>query len=619
MNSESTSSLASWLATLVGVGAILAIFHFYPLRDMTPVPLGVMAGLLSWLVYQYLEPIVLVRRHAFLAAVAADGSLVRRILWKGSLLKIGLAFAAGLAGLLALLLNSRMGGYERIILWSSLPAFVVILAWARRTLGNQFEPQYRFAFSLRAAYWLTLVLMVLALVAWQIFLVEVPVTSHLEMQEVLAQAFAAASSESTVSLVGWLLGIDAGVSAAGWHLMQVTSAEALGSRWAYLAGCAIFLGWSALKFGTIWLVLLGIITLAFRQRMPAGTVTLRAASRRAVVAIGVALLVAFAGMNMIQVDTGPVASAVQNLVHWRDRALATVDPCLEIRGRERRAVSEAAARELDALQGELERRIIRIVHQRIEAAYASAEQGVDEFLDWNFSLEGQYAQLGYLAASATASGTFEVFMAKAIDERVHAHLSPGLEELGGDLESEFAGAIKRGYHQHHAFLAQLLEQTECIELPNRTVSLDDYMNKSLVGAGAGAGVLSARTANQLGAKMVGRSALKRVIAGVTTRAATRTASTIKGGLIGLACGPVAPVCIVAIAGAAWIGTDLLINAADEALNRDDMRADMLGVLSQEKDALNHDLVAAYLDASQAAFDEMEQYQAARFNIYRDGG
>jgi hypothetical protein len=119
--------------------------------------------------------------------------------------------------------------------------------------------------------------------------------------------------------------------------------------------------------------------------------------------------------------------------------------------------------------------------------------------------------------------------------------------------------------------------------------------------------------------MVGRSALKRVIAGVTTRAATRTASTIKGGLIGLACGPVAPVCIVAIASAAWIGTDLLINAADEALNRDDMRADMLGVRSQQKDALNHDLVAAHLDASQAAFDEMQQYQAARFNVYRDGG
>ena len=68
MNSESTSGLASWLATVVGVGAVLAMFHFHPLRDMPPVSLGMMAGLLSWLVYQYLEPIALVRRHAFLYA-----------------------------------------------------------------------------------------------------------------------------------------------------------------------------------------------------------------------------------------------------------------------------------------------------------------------------------------------------------------------------------------------------------------------------------------------------------------------------------------------------------------------------------------------------------------------
>ena len=65
MNSESTSSLPSWLDTVVGVGAVLAILHFYPLRDMNRVSLGMMAGLLSWLVYQCLQPIVLVLRHAF--------------------------------------------------------------------------------------------------------------------------------------------------------------------------------------------------------------------------------------------------------------------------------------------------------------------------------------------------------------------------------------------------------------------------------------------------------------------------------------------------------------------------------------------------------------------------
>jgi len=62
-----------------------------------------------------------------------------------------------------------------------------------------------------------------------------------------------------------------------------------------------------------------------------------------------------------------------------------------------------------------------------------------------------------------------------------------------------------------------------------------------------------------------------------------------------------------------------INTIDEALYRDEMRAEMLAELDAARALLKEQLRAAYLEASEQVFHNVHEYQAAQFNIYRDGG
>jgi hypothetical protein len=56
---------------------------------------------------------------------------------------------------------------------------------------------------------------------------------------------------------------------------------------------------------------------------------------------------------------------------------------------------------------------------------------------------------------------------------------------------------------------------------------------------------------------------------------------------------------------------------DESLNREQMRADMMAVLAEDRAAVRADLKDAYARAARQVFADIEDYQQRRFNINRD--
>jgi hypothetical protein len=605
---------SAWRA-LIGVALMLAVLRLFLLSTLGPAAVVLAVVGLGWLAYQFLEPLALVVRRAFLREVCKADSGWRRFFWNASILRAGLAFCTLVTAALALMTVDALADYEWTLLVASVPAFGLVFLCVDRCFGPHWQDRHRSRLGMWAAYAITLILLVGAIVAWQIFKVEVPVTTYLAWHEVLTQAFTLKAAEAATPQVGWLLGLNAAASDGAWHLMQTARVEGDSGRWVYWGGCAILLAWSAMKLGSVWLVLLGTMVLASRscasQAEEPGQGVPNAVF---IVVLGLMLF----GLPRFAVFDRPAsawrASTVVDTSNW-----PAPDPCAELRFRQRREVSQRALHELDSQNSELDARMLALVDRRVDVAFAPVEGAVDRFLDWNFSIEGQYAQLAYLAASAASSSTFDGYIASQVDSHVYAVLDPALAQVGEAARLEMARAIEAAYRSQDVLVTRLVEEASCLEVPQPTIRLEDYMQKSLVGAGVGAGTIGTRLANRVGGRMVARNAMKRAMTAVATKGATRTASAAKGGLAGLACGPYAPFCIVGFAAVAWFGTDVVINTIDEALHREDMRAEMLGVLETEKGALKQQLRAAYLEVSAQAFEELREYQAARFNIYRDGG
>jgi hypothetical protein len=592
-----------WLGALAGIALVLGLLRFYPLPRMDLPVLVATVLVLGWLAYQYLEPVRLIRRHAFLAHVTLEQSGFRRWFWNGVLLRFGLALGALVTAAVAVLLTARLASYEWWVIAGSVASFALLLVPVSRYCARQFTPQYRFALALRGTYWINLVLVAATLAVVQVFWVEVPATHHATLRAVAGAAFDAAAGEAAVPQVGWLLGLNAAVTDGIWHLMQVASPAAEGSRWLYVLACGLLLAWSALKLGAVWLVLLGVVSLAARwagsgEHMPGTMAFSRGYGASVLVLLACVVLVA-------QVPPG----SWPRVLPARD-----ADPCAEVLQAEQRAVDEQARRALAGRQARFVANVDARVEARLDEAFALAEAGVERFLDWNFSVAGQYEQLLFMAAAAVGPATFAERVGLKMDEHVTRAMAPALATLGDELEAELGAEIRSAYQGHAGFIDTLLAGTKCMGYSPPALDLEDSMQKSLVGAGAGAGIIAARLGSRVGSKVVGRAAVRRMLAGVATRLGARLATVSQAGSGGALCGPMAPLCVPVIAVTAWLAVDVAINAADEALNRDDMRREMLAVLEAEKLALKAELSGRYAELAARVFRDLEDYQAERFRV-----
>jgi hypothetical protein len=626
MTTQSTSSakrLAKlWLCSLVGFAIALGLLRSYPLSVMGPVTIMVVIILLGWLVYQYLEPVRLMNRHAFLSHVAVEGSRFRKWFWHGTLLRFRLVFSALFTAVLALLLTARLEDHEWLVILGSIPSFLRLLAMVLRLWGQGVAPQYRLAVALRITFWANLVLVALTVALVQVFWFEVPVTRHVPWGELLHGAYMAEYQRAAVPQVGWLLGANAAMSAAVWHAIQLASGVAKGP--AFLLACALAFAWMALKLGAVWLVLLGIVSLVYRQEASGWRVLGDSGASRGYT---VSLLLLF-GVYIVltQINIGglieqtfrepPQAAAAPGTP--RPTPAVEIDPCQNLREQQHLQVSRDASRELTVRQAQFVTDAESLVNARVERAFLGVEAGVESFLDWNFSIKGQYQQLAFLGASVAGSTTFSDFIAQKIDEHVSAVLSPALQSMAEDLGHEVRDGIRQAYRYHEDYVESLFADASCLEIPQPAIALSDYMEKSLVGAGSGAGVLAARMSSSVGSRVVMRTAVRRMLAAVSARLMSRATAATTAGTAGAFCGPFAWICVPALAGLTWIGTDWVINEIDDAMNRDQMRAEMLAVIEVEKGALKAALRSSYEELAVTVFQDIESYQAQRFNVYRDG-
>src|SRR5690554_6600710 len=103
--------------------------------------------------------------------------------------------------------------------------------------------------------------------------------------------------------------------------------------------------------------------------------------------------------------------------------------------------------------------------QRLDQVFALAETGVDNFLDWNFSLRGQYTQLLFMGTAAIGEQSFSDYVSARMDDFIGNSTASGLTEMHGQLQQEFTQDAQALYVSQEQQLESLINEASCLELP----------------------------------------------------------------------------------------------------------------------------------------------------------
>ena len=254
------------------------------------------------------------------------------------------------------------------------------------------------------------------------------------------------------------------------------------------------------------------------------------------------------------------------------------------------------SQQFDAADSEIEQRI----SERIDAAFVAVYEQIPAFLDFHYSVVGEYTELA-TALGGDLGGELQriLFDEIGFEQRMDGAMV-GIREEGDAVFGALMARIREQLQQRFAFDAVELG------LLSRVVTLsgDDAMKRFggtdllMKGAGTvvGVGAVAALVAKTVGTKLSTKLATK--VAGKTAaKAAGFGGGAASGAAAGLLCGPAAWVCsplaAVAVGTAFWLATDKAVVEVDEYLNRESFEVELRTAIDAEKQRIKIGLARAW--------------------------
>lgn len=628
------------LVGLTALPAVLALLYFVRLPSLSVPALALMLTVLSWCIYNYLLPFHHLRRRAWLVHVTAENSFLRRWLWNGFWSRLGLVLVSVVLALTLLMVVNGLSDAEWLWLLICVPVLVASLPFAMRLTGRETEGHYHFPMALRVAVWLSIVLATVGLIVLHLSSDGVPDTRHLSVITLISQTWDSAAAQSSITLVSWLIAIEAVSDALVWHLMQQAATLSTQPAWLKLVVWLVFLLFLALRAAILWFALAGIL---YWLAGPATSTNYRVDTSLRAFGLGVLILGLIAWLMSLPGMSGYMRALTDRVLNRSpEQITATADPCERQAPQELRLLRQQVEDHRISEQQRMQHEFMQASNAAVDEVFALAEPLIEQYLDWNYSIAGQYQQLGVLSAAAFRNGVsllqqslsdnaqppvpieqaFASYLSAQIDQRLQPVLTPALINQGANLEIAAAQHARQFVAGHMAYTEQLAASAICLRFEMPVLSSIEIDQKSLVGLGPVSGFVAARLAARsgvyAGSALVGRQATRRMISATSARVASRTAQSATVSSAGGLCGPAAVVCIPALFAATWLATDVALNELDEALNRDQLRRELLAALDEEKQRIKQQYQDTFLLFANQLSQSLDDYHAQRFRIIDQG-
>ncbi len=239
------------------------------------------------------------------------------------------------------------------------------------------------------------------------------------------------------------------------------------------------------------------------------------------------------------------------------------------------------------------------LEEQVDLAFDALETNVDGYLDWYYSLPGEYARIMHLLV-----GQIETYMIRKLEESL----------LAGEPFKNVELALSKAMAEHETALQAYHEAARRIMDENRVappkdadkvsverrISLNEVLNPSMhvdvigfhprIGGGAvAAGVVSAAVAKKIVGKVAGKNVIKlaakslaKVVAGKTAGSAGGAAA---GAVAGFAvAGPAGAVVGGVVGGlAAGVTVDKMLLMLEEAISREDFKQEILAAVQEARE------------------------------------
>jgi len=566
--------------------------------------LPALAALTAWPIWEFQRESALFHRRTVLAGVTLEGGWTRRTFWPGRLSAVWQVFVALFWASALLALGALLTWPQWLILAADAFILAVIIAPANRLLKGEVRREFlSFAARRWPLFWVNMTALTVAFLVLDFILVGAPDTRGLAWNTVAENAFAKASASATCQFAGWAIGGLAALDQLSWHAHQILI-PSLPRQELKLAAWAVFLlqaGVVALAFTRF---LLGIVALMdSRDRRVAaqpGAGTSPKTFYLTILVLAVPWL--YATYQLRSFDPSTLATGARKVVAW-------ANPCSP----DARAIAtlrSALAAELDGARVAAKQDADQRIDKELDALFSHVEQGVDRYLDWYFSVIGEYERLGAMVAGgfpALMTGKLEqqLFGSVRFDERlqqISGSIGSETERQMADLSARLGTQIQTSVRASPCKLETLnLSALGSLERDRQRFAL-------AAGGGAAAGAVVMLLARKASTGVVGKFASKKVFQVAATmggKVAARRAGSIVLSAAGAAaiCGPGGPLAAICGLGAGvvtWLALDQAMVKIDELRFRDEMRAEMLDAARAQKAELANDLRALH----HAAIDDM---------------
>ena len=537
--------------------------------------------LVAFPVWQYRTEYLLFRRRLVLSGAARPSSRMRAFLWKGGVTRaVQVVVSMLLAGVL-LALVSRLSLSHWYVLAVDGIFLSLIVGPVTRLLKTDIKDRHRGIISRRwPLFLINGIVLSVAMMMLDFFIVGAEDTRHLLWSQVAEQAFTQVNDAAGCLLWGVSAGTLAALEALSWHLSELVIPNlpdviAKIIAWSFFLLRAVTVAWLYTA------LLLGIsVLLDKRVGRREGREKESLFSRSFLLTIIILALPFF--YASIKLNEVSLQAPVEELSD-------TCEPDEASRAQLLLKLSDTVAVERQGAINDVDSGI----DEGLGRIFADLETGVDNYLDWYFTVIGEYQRLAAVFSedvTAAMSEKLEEYLFEHSDfETRLGNLNDDVERLSAERFASLVPSLKTELDNAPCAVGRV-DLAALVELDR-----DNLRASAAVTSGVGAGIVASKVlAKKTAAVVVGKVAAKKSFhtgaAVVSKTLAKKGASTALSAGLGITlcapAGPMAILCGVAAGVATWLAVDKALIELDESLNREEMRADILEVLAEQQALLN---------------------------------
>jgi len=571
----------------------------------------------------------LFKRRILLSGAIREEALTRRLFWGGQLGAAILVVPALILALLLLAMAARLSAWQWAVL--ILDALVVtgLYRFFQRRAASQVRPEMLGiavrGWPLRLA---NLGLLAVAFFVLDFFVIGASDVRHDSWHAVIEQAFNDERQGFGCHWIGLLVGSLGALDQARWVLAQQLIPTLSGPELRVMVWVAFLLTLGLLSF-VFTQLLLGVIVLVEQRGIRAESFTGESTVGKTFVLtiLVLALFPLYVVLQLRDQDPSDFQSPASDFQSPAPAVLSWIDPCRDQADESAEYASALDAR-IQAREAEIRREIEPRVARELDLLFASVESAVDDYLDWYFTIAGEYQRL---AALVEANG-----LEQLMGEKLEAHLFEAtdfharLSVIDNAMQDDALKALANVSKEVHDDLLARMRDNPCASSTMHIEHLgqlerDVWRASAAVTTGATFGLatsISKALVATVVTKVAGKKSVQAAGVMLVKLAAKKGGGVLAGAAGGAAvcspAGPVAIVCGIASGVATWLVVDKVFIEIDEAVSRDEMRADILSVLAEEKAALRESLVARYSTLVAAGANTIRSTTDGVFIPARDG-